>query len=88
MTYAGNKPLVFAAQLEKIEQDKDNGNVAGMKPASQVNQLLAPGDRICSQGWIEQHGVNVFGNFFELYFFIIWEFGPVFVISSAPPNCS
>jgi len=48
MTYAGNKPLVFAAHLEKIEYDKDNGKVAGMKPASQVNQLLAPGDRICS----------------------------------------
>ncbi|MGA7043198.1 MAG: hypothetical protein WBY71_05985 [Nitrososphaeraceae archaeon] len=48
MTYARNKPLVFAAHLEKVEYDKDNGNIAGMKPASQVNQLLAPGDRICS----------------------------------------
>jgi hypothetical protein len=48
MTYAGNKPFVFAAHLEKIEYDRDNSKVAGIKPASQVNQLLAPGDRICS----------------------------------------
>ena len=48
MTYAGNKPLVFAgAHSRKIEYER-----------------------------------------IDLYFFIIWEFGPVFLTSSTPPNCS